>query len=272
MTFEKMLALGVVFLYSLGTLSTFLGALSKRRLIKVAANWLTLTGFAAHTVLTITTFALHSMDELSAGYFMQLLAWCIIFVYLCAWRWLRLPFLALTASPLALLLCGLSMRQGQSGGVLPENLVGLFLGLHVWSLFLSVGLLAMAFGAGLLFMYMDRQIKRKNPITEFVRELPSLSTFDKVNQAAVVVGFPLYTLGLMSGFIWAPMLAQTAQNPKVILSLFIWFLYALLFYQRMALGYRGRKTAIMVVVIFAISALSVGIDFTVSHHSTILRP
>ena len=89
----------------------------------------------------------------------------------------------------------------------------------------------------------------------------------------MVVGFPLYTLGLMSGFIWAPMAKAVAENPKVLLSLFIWFLYALFFYQRTALRQRGRKTAIMAIVIFTISALSFGVDYTMSsHHSSQLLP
>ena len=88
----------------------------------------------------------------------------------------------------------------------------------------------------------------------------------------MVAGFPLYTLGLMSGFIWAPMAAAVVENPKVLLSLLVWFLYALFFYQRTALRYRGRKTAIMAIVIFAISALSFGIDYAMFHHSRQLLP
>ncbi len=272
MTFEKFLFTGVILLYSLGTLGIFLGTLSVRRRLKVAANWFTLAGFALHTVSVIVTLVSHSFADLSAGYFMQLFSWSIILLYLVAWRWLRLPFLALTAAPLALLLYVLSIRLSSVQSVLPEHLAGLFMGLHIWSLFLSVGLLAMAFGSGLLFVYMERKIKTKMPIAEFARDFPALATYDKVNHAAVVAGFPLYTLGLMSGFIWAPVVLQTVENPKVMLSLFIWFLYALLFYQRTALGYRGRKTAVLAIVIFTISALSVVIDYTMSHHGVVLQP
>ena len=102
--------------------------------------------------------------------------------------------------------------------------------------------------------------------------MPSLSTYDKVNYIAVVVGFPLFTLGLMSGFIWAPIAQGLTGSPKVLYSLFVWFLYALLFYQRTALGYRGRKTAVMAIIIFLISALSMGIDISMSHHSEQLLP
>lgn len=271
MSFEQYFAAGVVFLYSLGTLGQFLAMLSKRPFVRIAANWLTLTGFALHTFLAGHTFAGHSLEELSSAYFLQLLAWCIILVYLCAWLLLRLRILAISAAPLALVLCAISMRSSPDmSPSLPGDFSALFFTLHISALFVSGALMALAFGAGVLFMYMNRKLKNKAPINNYTFDLPSLTAFDAVNRYAVIIGFPLYTLGLMAGFIWAPLFFQAIENPKVIVSLFVWALYALLFYERLALGYRGRKTAVMVIVIFAISALSLGIDYTVSHHSTLL--
>ena len=272
MTFERLLTVGIIFLYSFGALGIFLGALSMRRRIKTVANLLTLAGFSLHSLLCVTVLATRPFDALSAGYFMQMLAWCILFVYFIAWQWLRLSFLALTAAPLALLLFIFSIHQTQLNNVLPDHLAGLFIGLHLWSLFLSMGLLALAFGAGLVFLYLERRIKTKAPMNEFVRDMPALSTFDKINKAAVLAGFPLYTIGLMAGFVWGPMLLTSVENPKVILSLCIWFLYALLFYQRAALGYRGRKTAIMAIGIFLFSIISIAVDYSISHHSQMLQP
>jgi len=273
MDIEKLLSISVIFLYSLGAFGIVLGTLASRRALQTAANRLTLAGFALHTLLlAMTFFRQDHMVELPAGYFMQLLAWCLILFYLAAWRWLRFPFLGLTAAPLALLLTILSMRLSRVQSLLPEHLSALFFGLHIWALYLSIGLLTMAFGAGLLFIYTERRLKRKAPLAGFTKNLPSLSTYDKVNYVAVIAGFPLYTLGLMSGFIWAPMAQSVVENPKVLLSLFVWMLYAVLFYQRMALRYRGRKTAVMAIAIFVICALSFGIDYTLTHHSSQLLP
>ena len=101
MSFEQYCAAGVVLLYSLGTLGQFLGMLSHRPFIRVAANWFTLAGFALHTFLAGHTFAGHDLEELSSAYFLQLLAWFIILVYLGAWLLLRLRVLAISAAPLA---------------------------------------------------------------------------------------------------------------------------------------------------------------------------
>jgi ABC-type uncharacterized transport system permease subunit len=240
--------------------------------MKNIADKITLAGFALHTLAAIVATFAHGFSDIPMGYYPQLMAWSLVFLYICAWCWLRLPFLGLTAAPLALLLYALSMRLSSTRSLLPEHLSGLFFTLHIWALYFSLGLLSMAFGAGMLFIYMENRLKKKLPMAEFTREFPSLTTCDKVNQFAVTAGFPLYTLGLMSGFIWAPLATTIVENPKVLLSLLVWFLYALFFYQRAALRYRGKKTAVMAIVIFGISALSFGIDYAVSHHSIQLLP
>ncbi|MDR2488835.1 MAG: cytochrome c biogenesis protein [Desulfovibrio sp.] len=272
MDFEYILAIGVIILYSLGTFGMLLGTLALHRPLKALADRITLAGFSLHTVVAVAMLASNGFTALPMGYYPQLMAWSLIFLYICAWGWLRLPFLGLTAAPLALLLYILSMRLSYTPALLPEHLSGLFFTLHIWSLYLSLGLLAMAFGAGVLFVYMESRLKKKLPMAEFTRDLPSLAACDKVNHIAVTAGFPLYTLGLMSGFIWAPMAKTIVENPKVLLSLVVWLLYALFFYQRTALRYRGKKTAVMAIVIFGISVLSFGIDYAISHHSTQMFP
>lgn len=275
MTFEDILTTGILLAYSFGTVGVFLGTLAMRPRMSMLANWTTLGGFVLHTlaVLYVLGNALFSKSasELDTGFYMQLLAWCLLFLYLCAWRWLKQPFLSLTAAPLALILFVLSFRLAHTQPALPDNWRLLFVGLHVVSLFLSIGLLALASGAGILFIHLEKKIKAKTPISGVERELPALGTYDKVNSLAVAVGFPLYTLGLMSGFIWMPLL-HGARQPKVLVSLVIWFLFAVFFYQRLGRGLRGRKTAFLAIWIFLISAASLGMDHLLTHHSQLLMP
>jgi ABC-type uncharacterized transport system permease subunit len=271
MTFETSLTVALVFLYSLAALGQFFGLLSRRGSVNTAAGILTLAAFCLNTLAIIYLLAAHGPRALSSISSMLFLAWVIIFISLCLWFRMGLRILVLTATPLALVLTALTLRSSPAI-FLPSNLSGLFITLHISALFISGGLLTLAFGAGLLFVHLDRQLKRKIPGTILNRDFPSLSAFDTVNRYAVLAGFPLYTLGLAAGFIWGPLFSQAIENPKVIISLFIWTLYALLFYQRTALGFRGRRTAVMAIAIFAVSALSFGIDYTLSHHSALLQP
>jgi ABC-type uncharacterized transport system permease subunit len=267
MDYDRLLSLGVILLYSLGAFGILMGALSMRPSLRKAAGRMTLAGFALHSVSLLYAFAGVGHDALPASLNIRFLAWCIIVLYLAALRKPRGPFLGMTAAPLALLLYILSMRLAGVKNILPDHLSGLFFGLHIWSLYLSLGLLVMAFGAGLFFLYAESRLKKKKAPARFTLDMPSLDGCDRINRAAVTAGFPLFTLGLMAGFVWAPVLGTAAVNPKVLLSLFIWFLYALLFYQRAALGYRGRKTAVMAIAIFAVSVLSLLADLLLSHHS-----
>ncbi|MDR2075817.1 MAG: cytochrome c biogenesis protein CcsA [Desulfovibrio sp.] len=271
MTFEHFLVVALVFLYSLAALGQFFGLLSRRGNVRTAAGIFTLAAFCLNTLALIYLVALHGVHALSSLSFLLFLAWVIIFISLCLWLRLGLRILVLTATPLALVLTAMSLRSSPAI-LLPSNLSGLFLTLHVSALFISGGLLTLACGAGALFVHMDRRLKRKAPAALFNKDFPSLSAFDSVNHYAVLAGFPLYTVGLMAGFLWGPLFSQAIENPKVLISLFIWTLYALLFYQRMALGFRGRRTAVMAIAIFAVSVLSFGIDYTLSHHSTLLQP
>ena len=223
MTFEKFLICSIVFLYSLATFGVFLGMLSSYRRVKISAHYLTLVGFTLHTILAAVLLLHYSLEEISAGQYLLLLPWCLIALYLVAWRVFQSAFFSLTAAPFALLLSIFSIRLSNIQIVLPQHLSGTFMGLHLTTLFVSFGLLTMACGAGIIFLYVNSKMKKKAPIGNFATDFPALSTCDKINHMAVLYGFPCYTLGLISGFIWAPLVRETVENPKIITCLILWF-------------------------------------------------
>jgi cytochrome c-type biogenesis protein CcsB len=60
------------------------------------------------------------------------------------------------------------------------------------------------------------------------------------------------TLGIITGAIWAEYAwgRYWSWDPKETWSLITWFLYAALLHQRLAIGWRGRRAAIMAIVGF----------------------
>ncbi|MDL2285554.1 cytochrome c biogenesis protein CcsA [Desulfovibrio sp. OttesenSCG-928-F07] len=277
MAFIDVISPFIIILYALGSVGTFWGIPAARNKIQVAGRFLTIGAFALHTLVIVGMTLFLESDQLSRGYFVQLLAWCILLVYFLGWRVLKSNFLAMTAAPLAMLLFILSYKMEHAQIDLPAQLKELFLVLHIGSLFGSIGLLTLAFGAGLLFLHMDRKIKAKAKFSDFDRNLPALGAYDRINNIAVVFGFPLYTIGVAAGFIWAPMAwgresgVLGSWDPKEVFSLFVWFLYAATFYMRMLRGWRGRKAALMIILIFCISIFSLfGVNFLMpTHHSFI---
>lgn len=272
MSLSDLVTYTIIVLYALGTAFAFAGAPSVRRggLRSLGAVF-TLAGFGLHSGLMLLLILTHPLGELSKGDFLQLMSWSVLLVWCVSWRWLKLPFLGLTMSPLALLLYIASLGVETVQGGVPATLGPLFAVLHLGALFVSFALLALGFGAALLFLHMEKKIKGKTAFSEFDRELPALSTFDAVNRWVVGIGFPLYTLGLASGFVWARMTwgRVVSWDPKEWTSLLVWLLFAVLFHQRVALGWQGRKVAVMLIVIFAMSVFSVvGVNFFMeSHHS-----
>ena len=261
--------------YAVGSLGTFIGLPLHQPKVQVIGRIFTWAGFALHTILIIMMVLGQNADELSRGYFVQLLAWTILFIYYVGWRILKSDFLGMTAAPLGLLLLILSYKVDQSQIELPDRLKELFLVLHIGPLFASLGLLTLAAGAGLLFLHMDRKIKAKTRLSDFDRGLPALGAYDRVNSLAVIVGFPLYTIGVVAGFIWAPIAwGRDASifgswDPKEIFSFFQWFLYAAIFYLRVVRGWRGRKAALMILAIFGLAIFSfLGVNALMpTHHS-----
>jgi ABC-type transport system involved in cytochrome c biogenesis permease subunit len=65
----------------------------------------------------------------------------------------------------------------------------------------GLALLAVAAMAGGFYLVENRRLKRKQ-IHAGPRAMPSLETLDRINAAALAVGFPLLTLGVLTGMMW----------------------------------------------------------------------
>ena len=88
---------------------------------------------------------------------------------------------------------------------------------------------------------------------------------------AARIGFPLYTVSMLAGFLWASFTWKKiiSWDPKEIVSIIVWIVFALLFHQRMVLGWRGKKPAKTAIVLFLLCLASlVGVNFLLpTHHS-----
>lgn len=153
-----------------------------------------------------------------------------------------------------------------------ENFVtGPLLLVHLFLIFSGIALMGIAAGAGCLFIWQEKLLKNKTKLKSMPKNIPSLAALDKVNDIATNIGFPLYTVGLCSGFIWAYMAwgKLFSFDYKEIISLIILALYGYLFYQRKVHSINGRKPAYIALCVFAISLFSIFIvnTFLPTHHS-----
>ncbi|MBI5420558.1 MAG: c-type cytochrome biogenesis protein CcsB [Deltaproteobacteria bacterium] len=126
-----------------------------------------------------------------------------------------------------------------------------WLPVHVILLFIGDAVFAIAFGAGIMYLLQEKEVKRKR-LGAIFKRLPSLEVLDEINYKSLTIGFPLLTLGIITGSIWAEYAwgSYWSWDPKETWSLITWLLYAALLHGRLTVGWRGRKAAILAILGF----------------------
>jgi ABC-type transport system involved in cytochrome c biogenesis permease subunit len=273
MDWSELLFYSVLVLYLIGSGGHICGILTRKERPRLVGGVVSGAGFALHG-LSLALQLVHEPTVARGGFYLSLFSWSVLLILFILWARLRMSFLGLIATPLALVLL-LASQAATSAPLaplpLPPALPGLFFGLHIGTLFASLGLMAMACAAGIGYLKLERRIKSKEKLTGAWAALPSLDKLDSANRLAVTIGFPLYTLGLVSGFLWAGLTWKRyfSWDPKEVVAVLIWLLFAYLFHQRVALGWRGRKTAWLAIWVFGLSLASMFLInfFVKTHHS-----
>lgn len=149
-------------------------------------------------------------------------------------------------------------------------------GLHVSSLLFAYASFALACVIGITYVLQFKEIKAKHLGFFYVR-LPSLQILDEMNLRAVKIGWLFLTIGLISGTIWASQMQSSADprvnamslaDPKIFVAVLCWVIYSFEIYAQRAIGWGGRRAALLSAVGFAIVLLNfvpVSYFFTTSH-------
>jgi cytochrome c-type biogenesis protein CcsB len=75
-----------------------------------------------------------------------------------------------------------------------------------------------------------------------------------LNYKLITLGFPLLTLAIISGSLWAESAwgSYWRWDPREVWSLTTWFIYAIILHARLIAGWRGKRAAILSIVGFLI--------------------
>jgi len=178
-------------------------------------------------------------------------AWATIAVYFLLHFKFRLEVLGAFVSPVAVVLMVLASLFPKEIVPVEPILNSFWLPIHVSLAIIGNAMFALAFAAGVMYLIQERQIKSKK-IGVFYRRLPALQVLDDLNYRCLTLGFPLLTLGIITGSIWAESAWGTywSWDPKQTWSLITWFIYAALLHGRLTVGWRGRRAATFAVVGF----------------------
>ncbi len=230
-------------------------------LVSVAVNkpdsdrwgrWVLMSAFALHTVTLVTRFY-------EAGYTpvtnlhesLSFFAWTLTGTFLLIDRRLRMAVLAATTSSIILILMVFGSLMPMHIQTLNPALDSWWLPLHIGLAFLGNAVFTVACVAGIFYLLQERMLKSKKFSALYYR-LPSLDTLDMINYRCLTYGFPLMTMGIISGAVWAEAAWGTywSWDPKEAWALITWFLYAALLHGRLTTGWRGRRAAILAIIGF----------------------
>lgn len=112
--------------------------------------------------------------------------------------------------------------------------------------------------AAILYLIQDSAIKNKLSGVVFNR-LPNLSFLDRFNYGSIGLGFPILTVSILSGFIWAKYIYGVywqGYNPRHLYSIVLWLIYALILHVRLSARARGRKVALLSIAAFFVIILT----------------
>jgi cytochrome c-type biogenesis protein CcsB len=179
-------------------------------------------------------------------------AWVLVALYLILERNLKIAALGVFVLLIALIATAGSwvMPKDSIQGLSPV-LRSHWSGIHVVSCLIAYASFILAFGAAATYVLQERLLKTKR-MNGFCRFLPSLDVTDRIAYRMVTLGFPMLTLGVVTGALWASSAwgSYWQWDPKETWALVTWLVYAAYLHIRVVRGWHSRWANRLLVVGF----------------------
>jgi cytochrome c-type biogenesis protein CcsB len=188
-----------------------------------------------------------------------LFVWATVTIYLALQLRRRIPVLAAATALLAVLTLAYASTFETKIEPLMPALRSNWLTVHVFTVFLGYGAVALACLSSLGYLVVARR-------TNLAR-LELAQTLEAVTDKTISFGFLFLTVGIISGAVWANSAWGTywSWDPKETWSLITWFIYAVFLHCRFMRGWRGKRAAWISVLGFASVIFTyIGVNFLLS--------
>ncbi len=263
-------SMGIYFFSFLGYL---LWAASRKKNMGIFSTSLLVLGWLIHTIgLVIRWLETH---ETGYGYVplsnmyesLVFFSWTIVLIYLILEFKYQQKIIAVFVTPLAFLAIAIiSIIPSINPTITPlmPALQSNWLTIHVTTCFFGYAAFAVSFGISILFLIQDQ---KGGSTKGRINWLPSLSILDEINYKSIVIGFPMLSLGIITGAAWANYAwgSYWSWDPKETWSLITWFIYAAFLHARITRDWRGRKAAILSIIGFvAVLFTYFGVNYLLS--------
>ncbi len=221
----------------------------KRPALLVSGRILAVLGVLLHTgAIGMRCAELQRPPFTTPAESLSLLAWIVALVYLGVeifWKlWAAGPFALGLAFLLVLFGAGWHSSPGTSiheEQLLAENAISL----HIIATVAAIAAFAIAFCCAALYLVIHHILKSKHGLA-WMKRLPPLRTVETVAFALVAVGFPLLTLGILSGIARAMsggLAPGWATDPKSLLAYAVWIVYGVYLIGRLMLNWPPVRTS-----------------------------
>jgi ABC-type uncharacterized transport system permease subunit len=194
-----------------------------------------------------------------------------VVAYLAASRWYRTDALKAFIFPIVFVLATIASiaraTPGQPDG-LNNPLQNILFPVHAGLILLAYSAFFIAFGAGLMYIIQERELKHRRLGPIFYR-LPPLGTCDAISFKSMAIGFLLLTLGIAAGVAWSR--ARDGEyfhgDPVEIFAVFTWVIYLLMIQSRLNARWGGRTAALASIISFMLVICSlVGVRYLGTLH------
>jgi cytochrome c-type biogenesis protein CcsB len=260
-------------IYLISSLSYLIFATSQHRGLGTLSTALLTVGLFLHSVGLV--FRWVETHQTGYGYVplsnmyesLIFFSWTIVLVYLILEFKYQQKIIGVFVTPFAFLAIALtSIIPGIDTKITPliPALQSNWLAIHVITCFLGYASFAVSFGISLLYLIRD---KREGQEEKLLKWLPSTPVLDEINYKSIVIGFPMLTLGIVTGAAWANYAwgSYWSWDPKETWSLITWFIYAAFLHARFTRDWRGRKAAFLSVFGFtAVLFTYFGVNYLIS--------
>ena len=125
---------------------------------------------------------------------------------------------------------------------------------HVVTCFLGYAAFAVACGISIMYLVKAKSEESGGGAAGGLMGMfPPIRVLDDLNYRAIMIGFPLLTLGIITGAAWANYAWGTywSWDPKETWSLIVWFVYAAFLHARFTRGWVGKRAAWLSIIGFA---------------------
>ena len=207
------------------------------------------TGFAVIAFLLLTAYLIIRMVITGHGPFANQHEFAVSFVWgilganlIAQWRF-KIRMLSLIVLPVAGCLLLYAIQIGaEVQPLVPALQNNLLLTLHVGFAILSYGAACVSFAAAILYLLYPK-----------LHMKISRDRLDELGYKGAVIAFPLMTIMILLGALWANTAwgSYWSWDPKETAALVTWLLYAGFLHARVARGWRGKKSAWLLIIGFA---------------------